>query len=127
MEVFSEAHWEIIERYSRCAVKHGINTILTPVHTPPLDTRIGSYRPTVQLVDIRREGGHYRFGFDKLRRWVDMCQRCGVEHYEIAHFFSQWGAKYAPQIVAETGNGLERIFGWETEATGPEYTAFLAE
>ena len=56
-----------------------------------------------------------------------MCQRCGVEYYEIAHFFSQWGAKYAPQIVAETENGTERIFGWDTCATGDEYCAFLAE
>ncbi len=127
VEMFSEAHWEIIERFVRCAVNHGINTILTPTHTPPLDTRIGTYRPTTQLVSIRRENGHYTFGFEKLRRWVEMCERCGVEYYEIAHFFSQWGARYAPQIVAETENGTERIFGWDTNATGPEYAAFLAE
>jgi len=54
-----------------------------------------------------------------------MCKRCGVEYYEIAHPFSQWGAKYAPQIVADTGNGVERIFGWDDAGTGERYMSFL--
>ena len=89
VEIFSEEYWRITENFVRCAVRHGINTILTPIHTPPLDTRVGSYRPTVQLVDVYRENGSYHFGFERLRRWVDMCKRCGVEYYEIAHLFSQ--------------------------------------
>lgn len=125
VEIFSEEHWRIIENYLRCAVEHGINTILTPIHTPPLDTREGTYRPTVQLVDVTYIGGKYAFGFDKLRRWVEICKRCGVEYYEMAHLFSQWGAKWAPQIVATTENGLERIFGWDTPSTGEAYAAFL--
>lgn len=125
VEIFSEEYWRITENFVRCAVRHGINTILTPIHTPPLDTRVGSYRPTVQLVDVVRENGGYRFGFDRLRRWVDMCKRCGVEYYEIAHLFSQWGAKYAPQICLTTEHGFERLFGWDTEALGEEYTGFV--
>lgn len=125
VEIFSEKHWEIIENYIRCAVEHGINTILTPTHTPPLDTRIGTYRPTVQLVDVTFIDGKYTFGFEKLRRWVDMCKRCGVEWYEISHLFSQWGARTAPQVVAATEEGVKRIFGWDTPATGEAYTAFL--
>ncbi len=127
VDVFSEKHWQIIENFVQCAVDHGINTILTPIHTPPLDTRVGTYRPTVQLVDITYVGGKYTFGFEKLRRWVKMCQRCGVEYYEIAHLFSQWGAKCAPQIVARTENGMERIFGWEDSGTGEKYMSFLDE
>lgn len=119
--VFSEEHWRITENFVRCAVEHGINTILTPTHTPPLDTRVGCYRPAVQLVDVTRKDGGYRFGFDKLDRWVEMCRRCGVEYYEIAHLFTQWGAGFAPQIIADG----ERIFGWDTPATGAEYAAFL--
>ena len=125
VEVFSEEYWSIVENFVRCAVEHGVNAILTPTHTPPLDTRVGSYRTAVQLVDVFREGGRYRFGFGRLRRWVDMCRRCGVEYYEIAHLFTQWGAKCAPQIVARTENGMERIFGWDTPATGEAYAAFL--
>lgn len=125
VEVFSEEYWSITENFVRCAVEHGINAILMPTHTPPLDTRVGTYRTTVQLVDVFREANGYRFGFGRLRRWVDMCRRCGVEYYEIAHLFTQWGAKFAPQIVARTENGMERIFGWHTPASGTEYAAFL--
>lgn len=125
VEVFSEEHWRIVENFVRCAVEHGINTLLTPTHTPPLDTRVGTYRRTVQLVDVTYVDGRYAFGFDKLRRWVDMALRCGVEYFEIAHLFTQWGACYAPQIVAQTDEGLKRIFGWDTPATGEAYAAFL--
>ena len=124
--VFSDEYWRITENFIRCAVEHGINTILTPTHTPPLDTRIGTYRPTVQLVDITVKNGQYTFGFEKLEKWVDMCKRLGVEYYEIPHLFTQWGATCAPQFVAETGNGVERIFGWETPAVGGEYEKFLS-
>ncbi len=125
VEIFSEEYWSIVENYVRCAVEHGVNVAFTPTHTPPLDTRVGTYRPTVQLVDVFRENGGYRFAFGRLRRWVDMCRRCGVEYYEIAHLFTQWGAKCAPQIVARTENGMERIFGWDTPAAGEAYAAFL--
>lgn len=125
VEIFSEEYWRIVENFVRCAVSHGINAILTPIHTPPLDTRIRTYRPTVQLVDVYADENGYRFGFDKLVRWVEMCSRCGVEYYELAHLFSQWGAKYAPQIVAETPQGKKRIFGWDTDATGEKYAEFM--
>lgn len=125
VEVFSEEYWRITENYVRCAVEHGINAILTPVHTPPLDTRVGTYRPTVQLVDVSVDDGRYTFGFERLERWVEMCRRCGVEYYEIAHLFTQWGAQFAPQIVAQTKDGLKRIFGWDTPAAGEDYAAFL--
>lgn len=125
VDMFSEEHWKIIENYMRCAVEHGINTILTPTHTPPLDTRVGTYRPTAQLVDVTFIGGKYSFGFDKLRRWVKLALDCGFEYFEIAHLFSQWGARCAPQVVAATEDGVKRIFGWDTPATGEAYAGFL--
>jgi len=124
--VFSEEYWRITENFIACAVEHGINTILTPTHTPPLDTRIGSYRPAVQLVDVFVEEDGYRFDFAKLERWVAMCKKLGVEYYEIPHLFTQWGAECAPQIIGRTAEGVRRIFGWDTCATGPEYEGFLA-
>ena len=60
-----------------------------------------------------------------LSRAEDTARRCGVEYYEIAHLFSQWGAKYAPQICLTTEHGFERLFGWDTEALGEEYTGFV--
>ena len=123
--VFSEAHWAIIERFIRAAVQGGINMILTPIHTPPLDTRRGGERPTVQLVEITVENGEYRFDMAKLRRWIAMCRRCGVEYYEAAHLFTQWGAEHAPKIVARVDGEEQRIFGWDTDAAGEAYGRFL--
>ena len=48
LETFSEQHWDHIEKFMRTAVENGINTILTPVFTPPLDTAVGGERRTVQ-------------------------------------------------------------------------------
>ena len=59
--VFSEEHWKIIGNFMKSAAAHGINMILTPVFTPPLDTNIGCERPTVQLVGVTRSKGKYSF------------------------------------------------------------------
>ncbi len=124
-EVWSERHWSIIEHYLRTAVANGVNMILTPTHTPPLDTGVGGERLTTQLVDITRENGIYRFGFERLDRWIDLCDRVGIRYFEIAHLFTQWGAEHAPKIVATVDGEERRIFGWETDAAGEDYTAFL--
>ena len=123
-EVFSNRYWQIVENFAAYAVRHGINMLLTPIFTPPLDTEIGGERLTVQLVDVTVTGDKYSFGFDKLTRWVEMCKRVGVKFYEISHLFTQWGAKHAPKIVDVNNN---RLFGWETDATGSEYTNFLQQ
>jgi len=131
VEIFGDRHWELIERYASGAVRHGMNMLLTPLFTPPLDTEIGGERPTVQLVDVEiAEDGDYRFGFGNLARWVEMCNRVGIRYLEFSHLFTQWGAKHAPKIVATVTEGGEkkerRIFGWETDATGEPYRRFLA-
>lgn len=75
------------------AVDNGINMNLTPIFTPPLDTEIGSERPTVQLVGISKDESGYTFDFEKLKKWINMALECGIEYFEMAHLFSQWGAK----------------------------------
>lgn len=125
VEMWSERFWEICEEYVRAAVKRGINMLLTPIHTPPIDTLEGGERMTCQLVDVRVGNGGYEFGFDKLERWVEMARRAGVEYFEMAHLFTQWGAKHAPKIVADVCGEEKRIFGWDTEATGTLYRDFL--
>lgn len=128
MEVFSERHWELLEQYIQTAADHGVNMLLTPIFTPPLDTEVGGERPTVQLVDVEVTGqDEYSFGFDRLKRWVDLCHKCGIEYFEFSHLFTQWGAKHAPKIVARVDGGLQRIFGWETDASGEAYHAFLTQ
>ncbi len=125
LPVFSEQHWKIIENFIETAVKHGMNMLLTPVFTPPLDTKEGGERTTVQLVKIKKNGKNYTFDFELLRRWISICKAKGMKYIEICHLFTQWGAKHAPKIMAEVDGELVRIFGWETDATGKEYSDFL--
>ena len=125
VDVFSEKHWELIENQIKCAVDNGINMILMPTHTPPLDTRIGAERLTTQLVGVTVENGVYSFDMDLVRRWIGMCKRCGVKYYEVAHLFTQWGCQHAPKVMAKVDGEVKRIFGWDTDAAGEEYKQFL--
>ncbi len=127
VEVWSEKHWQIVENFVRTARRGGINLLLTPLFTPPLDTAVGGERLTTQLVGVSRNQGVYSFDFSRLDRWIDMCDRCGVEYLEIAHFFTQWGAKHAPKIMATVDGEYKKIFGWHTDALGEEYGSFLRQ
>ncbi len=124
-EPWSERHWQIVENFARTARRNGINLLLTPLFTPPLDTAVGGERTTTQLVDVTLTGGEYTFGFDKLDRWVDMCDRLDIPYLEISHLFTQWGAGHAPKVMATVDGVYQRIFGWDTDATGPDYVRFL--
>lgn len=124
--VFSGRWWTLVERYVAEAALFGVNMLLTPVFTPPLDTAVGGERTTVQLVDVSYDENGYRFGFEKLRRWIDMCGRCGITYIEFSHLFTQWGAGHAPKImVSDRGSDPVKRFGWETDASSPEYRDFL--
>ena len=123
-EPWSERHWEIVENFARTARENGINLLLTPLFTPALDTAVGGERTTTQLLDItvtRANGAsEYSFGFEKLDRWIDMCNRVGIEFFEISHLFTQWGAGHAPKVMATVDGEYKRIFGWDTDATGED-------
>ena len=125
VEVFSEDHWKIIENFIRAAAEGGINMILMPVHTPPLDTRPGGERLTTQLVKISCDNGIFHFDMSQVKRWIALCKKCGVEYYEIPHLFTQWGAEHAPKIMAAVDGEYKQIFGWDTEASGSAYGKFL--
>lgn len=123
----SEKHWKLIEKFIATAAHTGVNMILTPIFTPPLDTAIGSYRQTMQLVDIAKDGEKYSFGFEKLERWVELCKKYGIRYFEMAHLFTQWGACATPKIEATVDGKLQRIFGWDVSSDSAEYAAFLKQ
>ena len=125
VDVFSDKYWEIVENYIRNAAAHGVNMLLTPIFTPPLDTAVGGERPTVQLVKVIKENDTYSFDFTNFRKYVKLCLDCGIEAFEISHFFTQWGAKHAPKIIATVNGKEKQIFGWTTKASGKPYKAFL--
>ena len=127
VEIYSEAHWALIEKYMILARDMGLTMLLTPVITPPLDTEVGSHRPNVQLVKMEKVGSTYRFDFSLLERWVQLCQKHGFEHFEISHLFSQWGLSATPNIWV-TEDGEEKLmFGWHVPAKSQEYRDFLGQ
>lgn len=125
--VFSERHWELTEKFLEAAHSAGMNMILTPVFTPPLDTAVGGERPTVQLLKIKQNGDLYDFDFSLLERWVKLCLKIGYKYFEMPHLFTQWGAKATPKIVAAAEEGEKRIFGWDVSADSKEYENFLSQ
>ena len=126
VESLSERHWEIMANFIRHYGKSGMNTILVPTFTPPLDTEVGGERTTVQLVEVHKNDSSYSFNFDKVKRFIDICLESGIEYFEMAHLFTQWGANAAPKVMAYTEGELKKIFGWETDSEGEEYTHFLS-
>jgi len=126
VEVFSEEHWAIIDAQMGIAAEIGINSLLTPVWTPPLDTPRGEVRLPVQLLGITVDDDDaYTFDFTDLRRWIALARSHGIAYLEVAHLFTQWGAKATPAIYVEHGGATERRFGWDVPATDPSYVGFL--
>lgn len=122
VEPLSEEHWSLLSNYLENYAAFGMNMVLTPIFTPALDTEVGAERPTVQLVDVEESGGSYRFGFQKLDRFLDLCEEKGIHNFEMAHLFTQWGAEFTPKIVSTDGR---KLFGWHVSATSQEYQEFL--
>lgn len=125
VELFSDRFFEIYEDFVSTGVKNGMNMIFLPAFTPPLDTSIGKERMTVQLVGVTVDKGKYSFDFSLLKRYVDISRKAGIEYFEHAHLFTQWGATSAPKIVASVNGKEKRIFGWDTDATDKKYIDFL--
>ena len=119
---WSEDHWLWLEKYFRNYAEHHNNMLLTPLWSVPLDiipdiTR----RPVCQLLEISRSGGQWHFDFSRLERWITTAQRCGIRYFEMVHAFSQWGLKYAPEIIVDG----QPMFGTSTPSDAPEYADFL--
>ena len=125
--VYSEEHWELIDRYMAAAADTGINSMLIPMITPPLDTMYSVYRPCVQLVDIEKQENCYTFNFDKVCRWIAICKKNGIQYYETAHLFSQWGMFYTPNIMVTENGKKDYLFKWGVPSDSPEYLEFLLQ
>lgn len=128
VEVWSETHWQIIEEHVASAARMGVNCLLTPLWTPPLDTAMGTYRTPTQLLEIIFEGGKYAFNFERARRWVKLLQKYGITDIEIPHFFTQWGAASTPRFyVGADSAEKQALFGWDEPAISSAYREFLKQ
>ncbi len=125
VSVWSERHWEIIENFARLYAKRGRNMIYTPLLTPALNVLPPYERVPSQLVDVTLKDGEYTFGFDKVDRWIDMCDRIGIEYLEISHFFDQFKAAHSAKVYATADGEIKQIFTWDTLSDDPEYVRFL--
>ena len=102
--------------------------ILTPIFTYALDTEVGKERPTTQLVKVKMIGdSKYEFDFELFDRFINLAKKCGYEYFEMGHLFTQWGAKATPKVMAETGDGIKRIFGWDVPSDDVRYSCFLQQ
>lgn len=127
VEIFSDKFFEIFSRFVKEATKNGMNMILLPAFTPPLDTCVGKTRKTTQLVKVKMKDGKYSFDFSLMEKYIKLCFECGITHFEHNHLFTQWGAKSAPQIMAEVEGENKQLFGWHTDSKSEEYKDFLKQ
>ena len=127
VECWSEKYWELLDKYIENFSNHGMNMLLTPLWTPPLDTKVGGERPAVQLLGIEKDGDIFKFDFSKLGRWIDLSLKKGIEYFEMAHPFSQWGAEFCPKIIVREDGEDKKMFGWHTSSRCDEYVSFLRQ
>lgn len=125
VEMFSDRHFEIIESFAKAAADTGMNMILLPAFTPPLDTPVGSERKTAQLVKVVKTDKGYEFDFSLMERFINICKKVGITHFEHNHLYSQWGAKFAPKIMGYEKGEYKQLFGWDTDSTSEEYVDFI--
>lgn len=126
-EVFTERYYRILEKYLSLAIKNGMNMLLIPLFTPPLDTYVGGERLTTQLLEIEYSGNEYYFDFGKLKYFLDFSRKLGIKYFEFPPFFTQWGAEYAPKFIVEVDNKPVKKFGWDTYSLSAEYVSFLKQ
>lgn len=122
VEPFSELFWRVFDPYLRDYTAHGMDSILVPLITPPLD---GVKRPT-QLLDVRRTADGYEFDWTQVVRWLRLAGQAGVATFEWSHLFTQWGAKFAARVYSGHGGSEQVLWPDATEATSPVYEDFLA-
>jgi len=119
--------WQLLKNCFGNMAEHGLNMLLTPLWTFPLDTEIGGERMTFQLLDIELKNGRYSFRFSRLKRWIVLARECGITHFSFSHIYTQWGLAAAPKIMVRADGAEKRLFGWNTPSESGEYKDFLRQ
>ncbi len=110
LPVFSDRYFEIFADYVEKVAGNGRNMLLLPAFTPALDTPERRERKTAQLVGVTVEKSIYSYDFLLMNRYLDTARAAGIEYFEHAHFFTQWGSKVAPKIMATVNGEMRQIF-----------------
>ncbi|MBO5224410.1 MAG: DUF4091 domain-containing protein [Clostridia bacterium] len=126
VKLFGEEFYKVFASYLKVYTECGYNMLLTPLFTPPLDTKIGSERQTAQLIDVIKLKNGYDFDFSKFDKFIKFAKRNGIKYFELSHLFTQWGGNACPKIELNVGkSNQERIFGWDVPSTDIRYQDFL--
>lgn len=125
VKIYSEEHWTLIDKYIKTASDLGVNTLMTPIITPPTDTAVGIKRPCVQLIKIEKTDDEYKYDFSLLKRWIDMCHKNSIEYFEMSYLFSQWGLDRTPNILIKENNAEFYMFDEKISARDKAYSDFL--
>ena len=121
--MFSPAFMDLFHAFLDEAIVHGVDSLLVPLFTPPLDTYVGGERLTAQLVDVKVEKDGHSFSFDRLLTFMKDAKARGIRLFEMSHLFTQWGAEHAPKVLDEEDH---RLFDWDTDSLDPRYLSFLS-
>lgn len=122
---FSDRFYRFFESYLKVYTESGYNMLLTPLFTPPLDTKVGAERLTTQLVKVSLTDNRYEFDFSDLKKYIEFAFAHGIKYIEFSHLFTQWGGKYCPKIEVFVKGRKRRMFGWNVCSDDPRYVAFL--
>lgn len=125
VKLFGEEFYKVFASYLKVFTECGYNMLLTPLFTPPLDTKIGSERQTAQLIKVIKNKNGYEFDFSAFDKFVKFAKRNGIKYFELSHLFTQWGGNACPKIIATVEGKQERIFGWDIPSTDIRYQDFL--
>lgn len=124
---FTDKFYAVFENYLKAYVDIGMNMLLIPLFTPPLDTALGGERRTVQLVNVAVENGKYSFDFSNLEKFIDFARKNGIRYFEFGHLLTQWGGEFCPKILIKKNGRLKKSFGWRVSSASQEYRKFLEE
>ena len=126
VEPFSKEFYKVFDNYLAAFTRSGFNMLLTPLFTPPLDTYVGGERMTAQLIGVTKVSDGYDFDFSKLDEFLDFSLSRGIKYIEFSHLFTQWGGERCPKIIATENGEKKKIFGWDDDSLGEDYTFFLS-
>ena len=106
--MWSEEHWEIVEKYLTSARKNGVNVLHTPTNS---------------LIVITKTARGYRFNFKKFDRWLAMANRLGFKYIETNHLYSAGDGAYAESLYYFENGEKKNIRGMR--ATDPEVVKLI--